>query len=122
MNFEERHPWAGPVLIFKPKIFHPNVDDQGHMHWFVRNWTPAYTMDKIIRQTLHMLYEPNDLNLDVLRKNKLDILDKSDKGKEELEKASGVEPIYENPFAHEIWSDKALLMELIMKDITISHH
>ena len=51
-----------PKVIFKTKIFHPNVHfDSGEICLDVlkTNWTPAWTLESLCRAVLDLMANPN---------------------------------------------------------------
>ena len=100
-RFTKSHPFDPPLLHVSPIIFHPNIDEYGEIKWFARNWCPAYTILRIIKQFKYLLQFPGKQNPEIFK----DLIedDEKDKGKEEQNIC--FDEVFENPYAWEIWSN-----------------
>lgn len=61
VDFVEKYPFKPPTVIFKTKIFHPNIDDKGNICLDIlkTNWTPTFTMKNILTSIISLMSNPN---------------------------------------------------------------
>ena len=62
LEFPKSYPFKSPSVVFKTKIFHPNISDNGAVCISALNtdWTPAYSIDIIFDAIIpHLLVTPN---------------------------------------------------------------
>ena len=78
VNFTNNYPFDPPKIIFKDKIFHPNIDTKGNicLDLLKESWQPTIPMKTILKSILSLLRYPNvddPLNIDaanIYKKNK----------------------------------------------------
>ena len=61
LDFSADHPFKPPRVIFKTKIFHPNIDNSGNICIDIlkENWSPVLTVSKLITSLQSLLTDPN---------------------------------------------------------------
>lgn len=65
MHFSKDYPMKPPSLLFKTKIYHPNISEDGHVCLNILknppagNWSPAMNATKILLSIHNLLAEPN---------------------------------------------------------------
>ena len=58
--FPEDYPFIPPKFIFKTKIFHPNISEDGNVSISQKEWSPALlSFDTIILSVQSLLNDPN---------------------------------------------------------------
>lgn len=61
-SFPHDFPFAPPIISFRTKVYHPNVDsNSGTISWSLTNadWSPAWTMNKVLIGLGNLLSEPD---------------------------------------------------------------
>jgi ubiquitin-protein ligase len=60
INIPTDYPFKPPKMKFITKIFHPNIDNLGRIchQLFADNWSPALTIEKLIKTILSMMLDP----------------------------------------------------------------
>jgi ubiquitin-conjugating enzyme E2 D/E len=61
ISIPKLYPFENPTIIFKTKIYHPNIDSNGNIcsDIFKREWSPAFNMQQILLQIYSILSEPD---------------------------------------------------------------
>ncbi|XP_016061236.1 PREDICTED: ubiquitin-conjugating enzyme E2 D2B-like [Miniopterus natalensis] len=60
IQFPREYPFKPPKILFKTRIYHPNVNRKGRVSLPILNsqWSPAHTLSKILLSISAMLCEP----------------------------------------------------------------
>ncbi|XP_054441137.1 ubiquitin-conjugating enzyme E2 L3-like isoform X2 [Pteronotus mesoamericanus] len=61
INFPAEYPFKPPKIIFKTKIYHPNIDEKGQVCLPVisaENWKPATKTDQVIQALIALVNDP----------------------------------------------------------------
>ncbi|EPQ15118.1 Ubiquitin-conjugating enzyme E2 L3 [Myotis brandtii] len=62
ISFPGEHPFKPPMITFKTKIYHPNMDEKGQVCPPVirsENWKPATKTDQVIQSLTVLLKTPS---------------------------------------------------------------
>jgi len=61
ITFPAEYPFKPPKIIFKTKIYHPNIDEKGNVCLPIispENWKPATKTDQVIQALLALINDP----------------------------------------------------------------
>lgn len=61
ITFPAEYPFKPPKIIFKTKIYHPNIDERGNVCLPIispENWKPATKTDQVIQALLALINDP----------------------------------------------------------------
>lgn len=61
IQFPLSYPFAPPHMVFKTKVYHPNISPGGAICIDIlkQNWSPALTIDKVLLSLSSLLCDPN---------------------------------------------------------------
>ena len=112
ISYPIEYPFVPPTIIFAPPIFHPNVTDNGETFWFTRNWTPAYTLRRVIKQIRYLLDHPEQEDLTIFPRES-EVNEHKEQVMEEHKELIEENVFCENQVALDIWQNKELLRDII---------
>ena len=61
INFPAEYPFKPPKILFKTKIYHPNIDEKGQVCLPIistENWKPATRTDQVINALIALINDP----------------------------------------------------------------
>jgi len=61
ITFPAEYPFKPPKILFRTKIYHPNIDEKGQVCLPIiqpENWKPATKTDQVVQSLLDLISEP----------------------------------------------------------------
>ncbi|GIY43759.1 ubiquitin-conjugating enzyme E2 L3 [Caerostris darwini] len=61
INFPAEYPFKPPKILFRTKIYHPNIDEKGQVCLDIistQNWKPATKTDQVIQALVALVNDP----------------------------------------------------------------
>lgn len=61
ISFPEQYPFMPPKILFKTKIYHPNVDEKGEVCLSIitaDNWKPTTRAEQVIKSLIDIVHTP----------------------------------------------------------------
>lgn len=61
VRFTQEYPFKAPIIKFKTRVYHPNVDSAGNICLDIlkETWSPALDMEKVLLSICSLLEDPN---------------------------------------------------------------
>ena len=62
IDFTDNYPYAPPIISFKNKMFHPNINSYGNICLDIlkTQWSPIMKMSQVILSIISLLDDPNE--------------------------------------------------------------
>lgn len=61
LNFPAEYPFKPPKILFRTKVYHPNIDEKGQVCLPVvapEHWKPATKIEQVLTSLLALMHEP----------------------------------------------------------------